>query len=117
MVVLGAAKSAMETIQAYYQSTLGIKLSRRQVVSLCINTSYKTGSIFTEYNAKRLVLRRVLDKDRQPVTLSEEDKKIFKEIKQKIRPISMPDSMLLSSIIQDAGRIYLELSRVRGLAI
>ena len=116
MKLTGYSLLAIAPIKAYYLKVVGLKLTDKQIVSMCIKSCRDKviGEIDIKYRSFKV--NRLIDKRSRNFTLSEEDSKMLKSIQENLGLKGVPLSFLLGVVLQETGKAYRELCRLSNLS-
>lgn len=107
----------VKPIKIYFDREYGILLTNKQVVSHCIFKATDTvkGSAIDKQSRVRISSR--YGSSSKNITLSPTDKKRLIEVQKSLGLYKTTLSFILSMLILEQGKLYIELCRLRGIPI
>lgn len=112
MLLSGYTLQWIEPIKTYYYNVVGLTLTNKQVIDLCLKRASTTELPKVDIQVRTLKLFNIGKNGRHAVTLSAENKKNLLAARNKLKLQGISDTLLIALIIQDAGKRYMELNRV-----
>lgn len=112
MLLSGYTLQWIEPIKTYYYNVVGLTLTNKQVIDLCLKRASTTELPKVDIKIRTLKLFNINSDASRAVTLSAENKKNLSIARSKLKLDGIPDTLLMALIIQDAGKRYMELNRI-----
>lgn len=117
MVVSNDIIYYLKYIKKYFYSEHGIMLTNKQCVSHCIHASIDTVKGSIENNFARLRIVSMPGKDRSTISIDSIDRAKLLMLQKQLGFIKVSLPFLLSVVIIEQGKVYIELCRLKGISL
>ena len=117
MVIANRIVHYLKYIKKYFYSEHGIMLTNKQCISHCIHASIDTINGSIESNYARLRIVSLPGKDNSTISISNVDKAKLIKLQKQLGFIKVSIPFLLSVVIIEQGKLYIELCRLKGISL
>ena len=117
MVLANDVLQYLKYIKRYFNSEYGIMLTNKQCVSHCIHVSIDTVKGSVESNFAHIRISSMPCNNKNTIAIDRDDRIKLTKLQKQLVFIKVSLPFLLSVVIIEQGKVYMELCRLKGISL